>query len=212
MKKFPLLAALFLGLTALCFARGGGDLEVFGGAPVILERGELLGEDATTRITSLSLGYAWMSPINERVALGFHNEIIFPLWLELSVDGETTSLTRSDYNLLVGMSFLFGPVFHLYSGDRISVPLTAGIRWMWLAATTSSVSIFGNNFGLGAGIGTNFNIGERTYIFGRMMMYYDFFSLSTMEVTTWLGRFSRTSSGFINSFGIAPHIGVGFTF
>lgn len=68
MKRFVLLIALSFAVSALCFARGGGNIELFGGVPLNWERGEMLGDDVTAQMTSLSFGFAGISRINDRIA------------------------------------------------------------------------------------------------------------------------------------------------
>ena len=186
------------------------NIELFGGIPINWENGKILGYDAKAQLTSISWGFGTAIPINKHISLCVSDEIIFPQKLEISTGGEKTSVGRDAYKSLMGMSVLIGTSFNLFNDDqgKFKIPLNVGFRWMWLMASTQYVSIFGSNFGLSAGIGTQFSIGERFYLTGRVMMYYDFYSFSTTKTAVK----TTTISGAISSFGITPNIGIGITF
>ena len=212
MKKKILLVYVLLGISTLCFAKG--NFELFGGIPTNWDNGIIMGYDAKAKATSLSLGFGLISPINDRIGFGVYDEIIFPQKIEASVNGKKTSADRDDYKSLMGMSVLLGPVFYLYSvpDGKIKIPLITGLRWMWLAASTDYTSLFGNCFGLKAGIGIELHPSEKVYIFGRLMGAFDFYSASSVTTSGYDGKNTEKYSGGTSSFGLTPHIGIGFVF
>jgi len=208
MKKIVLLILLFCALSAMCFAQY--NFELFGGMPLAWDNGKIIGYDATIQTMSISFGFGLKYDINDRISLCLYDEIIFPQTLEITVAGVKSNINRDAYDLLMGMSVLIGPVFNLYSNSqgKMKIPLTFGIRWMWLIASTEYAMVFGSNFGLGAGIGMQYNASKKIYIFGRVMLYYDFYAFSL----TTVGSVSTSDSGIISSFGFTPNIGIGIKF
>jgi len=211
MKRLFLLFLLLCVFSNICYAQL--KFEFFGGVPLAWDRGKIFGYDANAQTTSLSFGLGIKTPINNRVEFGSYNEFFFPQKLTISINGEKTSVERKDYDTLLGMSVLLGPVFYLHSDleGKFKIPLITGIRWMWLAASTEYAMVFGNNFGLQAGIGTEFKVSENIFIFGRLMTNYDFYSFSMITVSGFYTTNTETISGFINSFGLTPHIGMGLS-
>jgi len=208
MKRVILLILVFHLLSIACFAQL--SIHIFGGFPFNWEDGYLLGEETTTKVTSISFGFGTSFPRSERFSYCFFDEIIFPQSLDITIGGVTSSADRNDYDTLMGMSVFLGTVFKLYisAQGKLIIPLTAGIRWMWLMANTTYVNVFGNNIGVGAGPGIEYHLNAKVYFFGRVMFYYDFFSFSI--ITTGYG--SSSNSGLISSFSITPNIGIGLRF
>jgi hypothetical protein len=81
-----LCAILLLGLSAVCFAKG--NMELYGGMPLMWEEETVLGYEAETLMTSYAFGFGAVSPINNVVSLGVYDELIFPQKFEVTVDGE----------------------------------------------------------------------------------------------------------------------------
>lgn len=210
MKKTILLITLLCGFSLLCYANG--SLELFGGVPLTWEDGELLGTDADMQMTSISAGFGLISPINDKAAFGVWDEIIFPQTMKMTIAGEEATVERSDYDMLMGMSVTLAPIFYLYSGDKLKIPLHVGIKGMWLAASQTYSNIFEVIFGFEAGIGAEFHITERFKLFGRVKGMYDFFTINTITVSGYYSPVTTTTTGFINSFGLTPHIGLGISF
>ena len=212
MRRIILFGFLLCGLSALCFAKG--SLELFGGLPLNWDKGTAYGQEAEVQMTSVSFGFGFVSPINERVSLGVRDELIIPQKLEGTIDGEKVTLGRSDYKSLMGMSVFIGPVINLYSSKdgKAKIPLTLGMRWMWLSMSTEYAAIFGSQFGFAAGIGGEYHFNEKIYLFGRVMGYYDFFAMNTTTTAGYNGPVTTIDSGLVSSFGFTPNIGVGITF
>jgi hypothetical protein len=211
-RKAIIFISLFCGLSALCFAKG--SLELFVGAPLNWDKGTSDGHKAEVQTTSISLGFGFVSPIKDRFSWGFWDELIIPLKLDGTVDGERTTLGRDDYETLIGMSLFTGPVINLYSSTdgKVKIPLTIGIHWWWLAMSTKYTSIMGFQLGLGLGPGVEYHFNERVYTFGRVMGYYDFLSTNITTTATTYGTKTTSGSALVNSFGFTPNIGVGIVF
>ena len=212
MKKIVLLAMLLFGFSTLCFAER--SIEVFGGVPIMWEEGELLGLDTRAQVTSIcfGVGFIFQSQRNDRVAFGMSLELILPQTISMTEGGETVRAGRSDYDTLMGMSQFLGPRFTLLSTDNIEIPLSAGVRWMWLIANQSNVSLFGANIGLGMSLGIDFHINETVYFFGKLRGIYDLWGMTSIEVSGFGQTATATNSGFISSFEFTPLIGIGFSF
>ncbi|MCL2277562.1 MAG: hypothetical protein FWC21_06645 [Treponema sp.] len=206
MKKLVLFVLLFFMVSCLCFSI---DIQFFGGIPLTWEEGDLLGNNITTQMTSFSLGFGTLVPINDRVSLYVFDELILPQTIKTTTSDITISIDKNSYEMLVGMSIFFGPVFNVFTSSqgKIKIPITTGIRWTWLVASTKYVVLFGNNFGLGAGLGIEYHTNNNIYFFGRAMIYYDFYSYS-MTTTSYGSSFNF---GFIGSFGVTPNIGIGIS-
>jgi len=212
MKKVLLAVLLLCGLSMLCFAKG--SLELFGGIPMNWERGSGYGYEANVQMTSASVGIGLVSSIKENFSWETWDEIIFPVKFDVLTNGDGVKLSRSDYKSLLGMSFVTGPVLNIYSSAEgmLKIPLTFGIRWMWLSMATDNSSTFGSQFGFGAGIGAECHIVKNVYVFGRIMGYYDFLSMSSTVSSGKHGPVTTTNVSFINSLGFTPNIGIGFVF
>lgn len=208
MKKVIFLILLLCIISFMCF--GQWSIELFGGIPLTWEEGNLLGYKALTHMSSISFGFGLVYPINDSMSFCVYDEVIFPQKFETTIGGVTTSVNRDAYDTLMGMSVLIGPVFNLYADPqkKFNVSLTSGIRWMWLIASSNITMVIGSNFGLGAGAGAQYNVSEKIYIFGRLMLYYDFFAFTS----TTIGSNTISDSGLISSFGFTPNIGVGIRF
>jgi len=204
MRKLVILSYFLFMTSFLCFSL---DIQIFGGMPLTWEESNASGNKIITQMTSFSLGVGMVTPINDRMSLYVFDELIFPQTLKVTTSNVTTSIGRDNYKTLFGMSIFFGPAVNVLTGN-IKIPITAGIRWMWLAASTNYVALFGNNIGLGAGLGIEYHTNNNIYFFGRAMIYYDFYSFSM--TTTSYG--SSSDSGLISSFGVTPNIGIGISF
>jgi len=190
----------------LCFTQT--EFEFFGGIPINWENGNILGYEASTQITSISLGFGLTTNNNEKSSFFVFYEVIFPQVISFTAAGVSASADRSDYTTLLGMQAFVGTVFNLFSdtNGKLKVPLSLGIRLMLLAAFTDYVHIFGGNIGFGTGAGLEYQINNRICLFGRVMLYYDFLSYSQITI----GSSKESTSGLISAFGITPNIGIKF--
>jgi hypothetical protein len=214
MRKL-VLVFLLCGVSAVCFAKG--NFELYGGAPISWDKGDAFGYEAQVQTTSMSFGIGFVSP-QKNYSLGVFDEVIIPLRFDGTVDGEKAIVERDAYNQLIGMSCLIGGVFDVYKNNRLNIPLIAGMRWMWLSFEKGSTSGMGHNFGVELGIGAEYRISERLFLFGRIRGVYDFYSISTITAPVLIGSAytgfysysnTTTDSGFISSWGISPNIGIG---
>jgi hypothetical protein len=216
MMKKAVLVFLLCGVSAVCFARG--NFELYGGMPISWDEGSAFGYEAQVQTTSLSAGVGFVSP-QKNYSLGVFDEVIIPLRLDGNVDGEKAVVERDAYDQLIGMSCLICGIFDVYKNNRLNIPLAAGMRWMWLAFETGSTSGMGHNFGVELGIGAEYHISERIFLFGKVRAVYDFYGISTITMpvvvgSAYTGFYSysntTTDSGFISSWGVNPNIGIGF--
>jgi hypothetical protein len=198
-----LLVALSLTLSALCFANG--NLEMYIGMPLMWEKGYALGYEAEARMASGSSGFEAIIPATDRVSFFVADDVIFPYKIDGTINGKEISVSRNDM-ILLGMSVSLGGIYYVYSGKKLKVPLSLGPRWMWLFASGSGASSFGNNIGIEVGVGAEFYFIENAYVFGRVRGSYDFYTVGSVETAD---RSSVDNSGMARSLGLAPNIGVG---
>jgi hypothetical protein len=216
MMKKTVLVVFFCGFSILCFARG--NLEAYGGMPIIWDQGEAFGYEAKVQTTAASFGIGFVVP-QKNGSFGVFDEVILPLQFDGTIDGEQATVKRDVYDQLIGVSCLLGGVFNLYKNSRLTIPLLAGVRWMWVSMAIGSYSSFGNNIGFEAGIGAEYQLTNRIFLFGRLRGVYDFYAITLSTEPVLIGsaytgfysyKKSSTSAGFISSFGINPNIGIGF--
>jgi hypothetical protein len=202
MKKV-LFVFLLAGLTVFCFARG--NLELYGGMPFNFE--STSAGDSSMR--SFSAGVAFASPLNDFIGFGFYESILFPQELKATAGGVTVTTGPGDYKLILGNDMLLGPVFTIYRNGKIRIPAAAGLHLFTLLANGQSASSIGYEFGAGGNIGCEFYFSEKWYVVGRAAVNWDFYAMTRLD-TAYGG--SKTDSGTITGFGIAPQIGVGYRF
>ena len=208
MRKTVLIILFVFMSSVLCFAQL--EFQLFVGTPFSWEEGNIQGYRANTQMNSFSLGFGFTSPINDRLSWCVFDEVILPQKMSITVGGIESSVDRSNYKSLMGMSVLIGASYNIYSDaqGKLKIPLTAGLRWMWLMSSTEYINVFGSNIGASIGPGIEYNVSNKINIFGRVMMYYDFYSSSSIST----GYGSTSISGSISSFGVTPNIGVGIKF
>jgi hypothetical protein len=199
MKK-GMLCFLLCGFSALCFAKG--NFEFYGGLPLYFEQTDA----GDSRMSSLSLGFAGISPLNEFIALGVYDNFVFPLKLDTETDGLRITTKRDDYDFLFGAGMLLGPALSLYSSKKLKIPLAVGPHFFLLASSAGSVSTLDFEFGLGVNLGLEYSLTRWLYVLGRIEATWDFYGL-TRSVS---GSQSRFDSGSLAGLGINPNIGIGF--
>ena len=136
------------------------------------------------------------------------------------VMGHSTS-TTSYSNSLFGMNALVGPVFYLYNGSFLRVPLAVGLHvYYWSAdhwdelASTAGAWIKTKDFQLGPGLylGIQFHFNRSLYMFSRTNVAFDIFRIHS--VTGYkAAAVDLTCDKFIE-FGweVKPTLGLGVKF
>jgi hypothetical protein len=215
MRKLGLVL-LLCGVSAVCFAKG--NFELYGGLPISWDEGNAFGYEAQVQTTSMSFGLGFVSP-QKNYSLGVFDEVIIPMRLDGTIDGEKAVVERDVYDQLIGMSCLICGVFNVYKNNSLNIPLIAGMRWTWMSFEIGSTSGMGHNFGVELGIGAEYHISDRVFLFGRIRGVYDFYGISTITAPVLIGSAytgfysysnTTTDSGFISSWVINPNIGIGF--
>jgi hypothetical protein len=199
MRKL-VLVFLLCGVSAVCFAKG--NFELYGGLPLHFEQADA----GDSSMTSFSLGFAGISPVNDFIALGCYDNFIFPLELSTTIDGTKVTTKRGDYDSLFGVDMLLGPVFTLYSAGRVKIPLAVGLHLFLLTSSTEAVSMIGFEFGAGANISVEYHFNSRVYMFGRVQGTWDFYTANT--ITT--AQQSVSDSGSLTGLCVNPNLGIGF--
>jgi len=145
----------------------------------------------------------------------------------------------SDYISMFGVNVLIGPVFYLYNGDFLRIPLTVGghIYYysddLWMPnlvgydpqnpspQSTDGFWMNRRDFQLGPGItlGVQFHFNENIYIFSRTNVSLDLFRWRQINYIADDGTDSGTytdqtksKAEFAISWGIKPVLGIGIKF
>jgi hypothetical protein len=200
MMRKLVLVFLLCGVSAVCFAKG--NFELYGGLPLHFEQADAGDSD----MTSFSLGFAGISPLNNFIALGCYDNFIFPQELSTTTNGLKVTTKRGDYNSLFGFDMLLGPAFTLYSTGKVKIPLAAGLHFFLLTSSAETATMTGFEFGAGANISVEYHFNSGVYIFGRVQGTWDFYAATT--ITT--ARQSVSNSGRLTGLGVNPNIGIGF--
>jgi hypothetical protein len=124
--------------------------------------------------------------------------------------------TQGDYSGLIGSNILVGPVFYVFRQGGLRIPFVVGFH-MFLVSTDSfsgsTVAPHGLTswFELGVGISgaLQYRFDNRTYIFSRLQISWDFWGSAKTKVGKDV---DSVYSDTLNTFGIDPSFGVGITF
>ncbi|MDL2228765.1 autotransporter domain-containing protein [Treponema sp. OttesenSCG-928-L16] len=207
MKKYiPLFLMLVTVSSVLCHANG--NTEVFLGVPVYNEKTEYEGSRVNTKTSSLSLGISGVKYLTRSAGIGVYGNVIFPRKVTSDLSGKTMRFDSDDYDTLIGIDALLGPVFCLYQTDNMRLPLALGFHILGMRSEWAEGSSRTFSLGIGANFGAEYAFTRSWYIFGRVQLSYDFY---TRSKTTLNGQ-EDTYSGNAGTFGFNPNIGVGYRF
>jgi hypothetical protein len=203
---------IFLFIAVLTFGMGQRESFELGLAlPYFVENQNVSGVDVKSEMTSVAVNFSGVSYFTGTVGLGVYGNLIFPSNMTLSASGQSVSVNRSDYDFLMALDALIGPVFMLYKKDKLSLPLSVGIHYLRLWSVASAGSTDSTSFGLGANITQEYFFNKKIYIFVRLQLTLDIYAVSEVKQYVGYSTYSQTNVGGLTNFGINPMLGVGFS-
>jgi hypothetical protein len=227
MKKLVLLAALILA-AGMVFAQEEAaadeskpeffDLEISAGFPVHWTNAENNGVSSKQVNANTSLGVALVFNFGRKVGLTLDTDFFYGA----SLSGRSNP--TSNENSLFGANVLLGPVFYLYNGSFLRIPLAVGVH-MYYGSSDIWEPAFGGTatgvwfkqqdlqIGPGAYIGVQFHFNNNIYIFSRTNVAVDVFrwSKATAGTSAALST-SETELKFGIAWEVKPAIGIGIKF
>jgi opacity protein-like surface antigen len=212
MKIFTLEAILLLA-TTVCFAQTKWNVEFYSGTGLFNETSALNGPETTYDSVSVPLGISGGYYFTDFVGLKAYLDFLIPVSFIAHPDSGTT-ITKENYDFLLGMDEFFGIVFNVAKTERFTIPVTVGLHGKLFFSTIANHFTMASNSGIGAGIGVEYNITDKLYILARVNGSFDFIGLSIMFPTGNADndRETKVDAAFMHTWGIAPHIGIGIKF
>ena len=237
MKKLILLVALILA-AGLCFAQEDADeapakppkpeffdLEINIGVPVHWTNSPVDHKfysnviDTDKVVTAnTAIGAALLFNFGRKIGLTLDADI----FVGSDVMGHTT--TDSYSNTLMGINALFGPVFYLYNGTLLRIPLAIGFHmyywssdsWQYIGVGgagpgTANTWIKTSDFQIGPGayLGIQFHFNRSLYIFSRTNVAVDLFR---WHKVAYNATPEKKDSEVTFAWSVKPAIGVGIKF
>jgi opacity protein-like surface antigen len=212
MRRFS-LAGILLLVTTVCFAQTKWNVEFYSGAALFNETSALNGPETTYESVSVPLGISGGYYFTDFVGLKAYLDFLIPLSFTAHPDNGST-ITKENYDFLLGMDELFGVVFNVFKSNRLVIPVTVGLHGKLFFSTIADHFTMVTNSGIGAGIGVEYNITDKFYILARVNGSFDFIGFSVMIPTGNADSDQKTKvdAAFMRTWGIAPHIGIGIKF
>ncbi|GHV71934.1 hypothetical protein AGMMS49928_26280 [Spirochaetia bacterium] len=207
MKK-RLVVGVFLLAASLSFAQMKGNVELYGGAILFDETSGMNGPETVYKSTSVSAGISGGVYFNDTIGLKAYLDFLIPLAFTADPDGGT-AITRNDYDFLLGMDEFFGVVFNVVKTERLTVPIMAGFHGKLFFSTISDYFTRAINSGIGLGIGAEYAFSSNWYILARANGSFDFLGFSIMTPPEGGPKFDMA---LIRTWGLTPHLGIGFRF
>jgi len=236
MKKLALLAALIL-LAGLCFAQDAEDettaqvkrdffnIEITVGVPIHWTNSpsphtKFVGDFGKDKIVTANtaLGAALLFNFSEKIGLTLDTDFFFGTEL----GGQ--SPTSSNANSLFGFNGFLGPVFYLYNGSYLRVPLAVGAHlyyWssdQWAPGLNTDGGWIQNKdlqIGPGVSLGIQFHFDRNIYILSRTNVALTLFRSHHTQVVydTAAGyEFDEKETERTTSWHVKPSLGVGIKF
>ncbi|GHV46364.1 hypothetical protein AGMMS49546_34230 [Spirochaetia bacterium] len=213
MKKC-FIASVFLLAASFSFAQIKGNVEVYGGAMLFNETSGMNGPETVYNSATVSTGISGGAYFNDFIGLKAYLDFLIPVTFTAAPDNGI-ALTRGDYHFLLGMDEFFGVVFKVFKNERFTVPVTAGFHGKLFFSTIADYSTTEANSGIGLGIGMEYAFTKNWYILARVNGSFDFLGFSIKTPTgnnANKNEQSKFDMAFIQTWGFAPHIGIGFRF
>jgi hypothetical protein len=219
MKKLVLLVALLL----VAFSVFAVDVSVEGALnlPTVFQHvysDDPLDMQSKTVMQATAAGSALVFDFTSVFGLGiwadlFQSQVVFADDVGYPVTGPAG---QGDYHSLTGANMLIGPVFYVYRQGGLRIPVSFGFH-MFMGATdffnTSIAYTKGLTswfqLGLGLNAALQYRFDNRTYIFSRLQLSWDFWGASDTRTG---GTVTKHSAVLLNTFSIDPSFGVGITF
>jgi len=249
MKKLFVLPMILFLAASVCFAQDDEvvkesksevpviekfDLEIYAGFPVhwsnakhgqdfyMFNPGYNMEDKSVTANTAI--GVSMIFNINKKV--GFNIDTDFFYGAKLAGFANPTS----DYISMFGANVLLGPVFYLYNGDFLRIPLTVGGHLyyfsddLWMPTSLQATDgLWANRkdlqVGPGFSLGIQFHFSENIYIFSRTNVVMDLFRWHQINYIADDGTgsgtntdYSKSEIEFVIGWGVKPVIGLGIKF
>jgi hypothetical protein len=214
MVKKCLFLSVFLLMVSFCFAQIKRNVEVYGGAALFDETSRMNGPETVYKSASVSAGISGGIYFNAFIGLKAYVDFLIPLSFTAHPDGGA-DITQNDYDFLLGMDEFFGVVFNVFKNEQFTVPLLAGFHGKLFFSTIADHFTAAVNSGIGLGIGLEYAFNNNWYILARINGSFDFIGFSILTPignNTSENKSPKFDMAFIRTWGIAPHIGVGFKF
>ncbi|MDR1215230.1 MAG: hypothetical protein LBK25_00950 [Treponema sp.] len=217
---------IFVFLACFCFAKDLRESLEFGIAvPYFIENNvDASGVDVKTEMSTVAVNFSGITFFNDRIGLGVYMDVIFPQKMTVSARGQSASVERSAYDVLMAMDMLIGPAFMVYKKGRFSLPVVVGFHYLqlwaladfWTPLARQAESGDGDyveskdfEFGLGTNITGEYHITNNFYLLARLQLTLDLFSINMNGTNI---RYNEVkSNGFIplTTWGLNATLGIG---
>lgn len=157
-------------------------------------------EKLFTSMNSFSIDFSvkdFFKP-DAKVGLGGNINLFFPLGISMFTNTQSANLSNSDFDLLVGATFLMGPAIRPVVREKFMLTVTPGVALDFIVMKAENVNETVMLGGLGAEVGADFFISEKSYI--KLGLDYRYYFIGKAE----------NGLGKANSFAIQPSIAFGF--
>jgi len=162
----------------------------------------------------------------------FNKKVGFNLDADLFYGAKIAGFSNpsSDYISMFGANILMGPVFYLYNGDFLRIPLTVGGHLyyfsddIWMPTSLQNTDgLWANRrdlqIGPGISLGVQFHFSENIYIFSRTNIVVDLFRWHQINYIADDGtgtgtntNYSKSETEFVIGWGVKPVLGLGIKF
>jgi hypothetical protein len=230
MKKLLILLGVLILVSSISFAQeeeGRINLELNYGFPIHWSNG--LHDDSfytnnptyqpdktVTAATSIGLGLVFN--LSKNISLALDTDFFFGA--KLSGFANPTS----DYNSIFGANAFLGPVFYLYNGYSLKIPLGVGIHFYYFAdeiwlPESNVLGVDGDwinrqdfQFGPGLYLGVEYHFNNNLYIFSRTNAAIDVFRLHTLKGAVDADYVNEKHQEAAANWMVKPSIGLGIRF
>jgi opacity protein-like surface antigen len=211
MKKY-FIASVFILSAAFLSAEIEGNIETYAGTALFSETSDMNGPETDYKSASASLGVSGGVYFNDFIGIKAYFNFLVPWYFSARPDGQP-SMTRADYDFLLGLDEFVGVVFNVYKTEKLTIPLLLGFHGKLFFSTVSDYFTTATNSGVGIGIGLEYSFSENWYFLARLNGSFDFlgFSVKTPSGNSQ-DKGTHVDMDFIRTWGIAPHLGLGYRF
>jgi opacity protein-like surface antigen len=202
MRK-QLFLFLFFATSVFCSAQITGNLEFYSGVSLFHETSGLNGPNTVYESVSVPVGISGGIYFNDFIGIKAYLDFLIPVSFTVRPDSGVT-IHKEDYDFLLGMDELLGVVINVVKTERLTIPLVAGFHGKLFFSDISDHFTMSTNSGIGIGIGAEYAFTEKVYFLARINGSFDFLGFSITS-----GKETKFDVAFIQTWGFAPHIGVG---
>jgi len=252
MKKLIVLAIVLFLSVGICFAQADAsasdtktiekfDLEINAGFPVHWSNAthdqdfywfnpDYVMEDKSVTANT-AIGISMNYNFNKNIGINLDTDFFYGAKLA------GFSNPSSDYISMFGANVLLGPVFYLYNGNFLRIPLTVGFHMYYFSDDLWMPNLIGYDpqnppsqtaegywmnrkelqLGPGITLGVQFHFTDNIYIFSRTNIVLDFFRWHQVDYIAddgsgTIATQSKSEYETVVSWGIKPVIGIGIKF